>query len=90
MSSIHPCVEGEEDEVRTFWEEGYFCEIQQDFKGLQDLHFGTTSRLIEMLLLMRRYPLEKSRDSYMEIDDEEQKAPRDEDTKPSSIISHPL
>ena len=32
----------------------------------------------------------RSRDSHMEIDDEEQKAPRDEDTKPSSIISHPL
>ena len=27
LSSIHPCVQGEENEVITFWKEGYFCGI---------------------------------------------------------------
>jgi hypothetical protein len=31
--SIHPYIEGEEDKVRTFLKEGYFCEIQSVTHG---------------------------------------------------------
>jgi hypothetical protein len=90
LSSIHPCAQGEEDEVRTFWKEGYFCGIQRDFEGLQIYIPG--QRQIEVsrdVTFDEEVAFRKSRESHMEIDSEEQEAPKDGGTDPSSQVVHP-
>ena len=85
MSRIHPHAKGEENEVRTFWEEGYFCGYNETSKACKIYIPG--QRQIEDswdVSFSEEVAFKRSRETH----NEEQEAPKDDD--PSSTVVHPL